>query len=155
LILEHDPQIAFIGSADDSPRIDAILEGRPWPGVLDLSGRLSIEELAALLERSDLLIGSDSGPAHLAAAVGTPVVALFSGTNHAAQWRPWGERVRTLRHETACSPCHRHRCPLTDHPCLSGLLPCTVLAAASEWLDKPVESIADRPRLPLVERTPT
>ena len=78
-------------------------------------------ELAAVIEQSDLFVGADSGPAHLAAAVGTPAVVLFSGTNDPRQWQPWGTDVTVVRHEVRCSPCHRERCPLKEHPCMRGL----------------------------------
>ncbi len=91
--------------------------------VVDMVGRLSVAELAAVLEQADLFIGGDSGPAHLAAATGTPAVVLFSGTNRVRQWRPGGRDVRVLRRSTECSPCHRHECPLPDHPCMRGLSP--------------------------------
>jgi hypothetical protein len=57
----------------------------------------------------------------LAVAVGTPAVVLFSGTNRVEQWRPWGRRIVVLRHDVACSPCHRQTCPWMEHPCMSGL----------------------------------
>ncbi len=99
------------------------------PLVADWTGRLSVVELAALLERAGVLVGPDSAPAHLAAAVGTPAVALFSGTNEPGQWRPCGGRITVLRHPVECSPCHRRRCPRAGHPCMEGLDPGIVVAA--------------------------
>ena len=109
--------------------VQDILEGRSWPGVVDWTGRLSLAQLAALLQQANVFVGADSGPAHLAAAVSAPVVALFSGTNLAEQWRPWGEHVSVVRQAVACGPCHRSMCPLADHPCMQGLLPSAALAA--------------------------
>jgi len=106
-----------------------ILGPRPRPHVVDGTGRLSVVELAALLEQADLFAGADSGPAHLAAAVGTPGVVLFSGTNNPRQWRPWGEDVRVVRHAVECSPCHRRRCPWREHPCMRRLSPRQVTEA--------------------------
>jgi lipopolysaccharide heptosyltransferase II len=154
LILEYAPQIVFVGSAEDRPLVSAILEEKPWPNVSDSCGQLAIDELARLVARADLLIGSDSGPAHLAAAVGTPVVAIFSGANRVAQWRPWGEAVKTVRRETPCSPCHREECPLEGHPCLAGLLPLSVLSAARTFLARSdVVRTTPAPSLPM-ERSP-
>jgi lipopolysaccharide heptosyltransferase II len=135
LIVAHGASIVLVGGPADRGRVRAILEDRTWPGVVDLTGRLGVVELAALLEHATVLVGADSGPAHLAAAVGTPVVALFSGTNNPAQWRPQGERVTVLRHPVGCRPCHRQRCPRPEHPCMSGLRPETVAAAVEEHLD--------------------
>ncbi len=145
----------FVGSADEQALVDGILQGRTWPGVWNMCGQLSIEQLAALLVRADLLIGSDSAPAHLAMAVGTPVVAVFSGTNNESQWRPWGESVRTVRHPTSCSPCHEHRCPLADHPCMTGLRPLAVLAAAGELLCTPRQREFENHDSLTMERTPS
>ena len=120
LIVDHGVQVVLVGSRSDGILAQSILAGRTWPGVFDWTGQLGVVELAALLERAQAMVGADSGPAHLAAAVGTPVVALFSGTNNPSQWRPPGDRVTVLRHPVACSPCHRERCPLAGHPCMNG-----------------------------------
>ncbi|MBN2473484.1 MAG: glycosyltransferase family 9 protein [Pirellulales bacterium] len=137
IIVGHGAQIILVGSGKDRPTAWQILGSRPWPGVTDWTGALTQNELAALLRRADVLVGADSGPAHLAAAVGTAVVVLFSGTNHARQWRPAGERVTVLRHAVACSPCHRERCPRAEHPCMSGLLPGRVAAELEGVLAEP------------------
>ncbi len=105
-----------------------------WDVLSGVTGQLNLAELAALLHCGDLLIGGDSGPAHLAAALGRPVVAIFSGTNDARQWHPWGSRVAVVHHQPPCAPCHRKACPLADHPCLADILPEHVAFAASRWL---------------------
>lgn len=122
-------QVVLIGDRSDRAVARAILGRRTWPGVADWTGRLDLEELAALLEQADLFAGADSGPAHLAVAVGTPVVVLFSGTNTPRQWQPRGEAVRVLRQPVECSPCHSRRCPRQDHPCMQGLAPKRVAEA--------------------------
>ena len=152
LIVELDARVALVGSAAEQPLAEAIREGHDWPQVVDLTGQLALGELAALCERAEAFVGADSGPAHLAAAVGAPVVALFSGTNRASQWRPVGEFVRVLHQPVACSPCHRDQCPLADHPCLNDLAPTRVIAALRELLVTPtlplvpLESLHDRSR---------
>jgi heptosyltransferase-2 len=108
-------------------------------GVADWTGRLRLVELAALLEECDLLVGADSGPAHLAAAVGARAVVLFSGTNEPRQWQPYGDRLRVIRHEVACRPCHRQVCRWADHPCMKGLRPERVMAAIEPWLAEVAE----------------
>ena len=85
LIVSRGARVVLIGGGKDRAIAQEILGERPWPGVVDWTGRLSIAESAALLERADVLVGADSGPAHLAAAVDTPVVVLFSGTNNPQQ----------------------------------------------------------------------
>ncbi|MBN2295510.1 MAG: glycosyltransferase family 9 protein [Pirellulales bacterium] len=127
-------QVVLIGGSADRQISRHIIGDRDLDGVVDLTGRLNVVELAALLQRVDLLIGGDSGPAHLAAAVGTPVVALFSGTNNHRQWQPCGPDVVVLRHPVDCSPCHRHQCPLAGHPCMHKLEPASVARAAGQYI---------------------
>jgi heptosyltransferase-3 len=89
-------------------------------GGLDLGGRLSLAELAAVLERAACLVGGNSGPAHLAAAVGTPVVSLFSPVVPATWWRPWGVPTVLLGDQDApCRGTRARTCPVPGHPCLS------------------------------------
>lgn len=79
--------------------------------LVDLTGATSIAVLAALLSLSRVAVVNDSGPMHLAAAVGTPVVALFGSTN--PDWTaPRGEGHALIRHPVACSPCYRRTCPI-------------------------------------------
>jgi ADP-heptose:LPS heptosyltransferase len=129
-------EVVLVGGTDDRTIARAILGPRPRRQAVDGTGRLRVAELAALLEQADLFVGADSGPAHLAAAVGTPGVVLFSGTNSPRQWQPAGEHMRVLRHAVACSPCHRRRCPLRGHPCMRGLTPAEVAQAVERiWAE--------------------
>jgi len=134
IIVGHRAQVVLVGTRRDRMIADRILGGRAWPGVADWTGRLSIVELAGLLEQADVLVGADSGPAHLAAALGTPTVVLFSGTNSAGQWRPSGVQVSVIRHKVDCSPCHRERCPRAGHPCMRLLDPRQVAAEVQRVL---------------------
>jgi ADP-heptose:LPS heptosyltransferase len=146
LILEGDYQIALVGGPADEQRAAEILGSQPWPNVLNAAGKLELARTAALLSAADLFIGADSGPAHLAAALGAPVVVLFSGTNHAAQWQPRGPRVVVVRHAVACSPCHRRHCPWAEHPCMTRIRPEQVLTAAKQLLSetKPLDTSSTR-----------
>jgi ADP-heptose:LPS heptosyltransferase len=134
LIVGHGAQLVLVGGGKDRIIARRILGDRPWPGVTDWTGQLGIDELAALLRRAEVMVGADSGPAHLAAAVDTPVVVLFSGTNQPRQWRPNGRSVAVVRRPVACSPCHRERCPLSEHPCMRELLPRRVAAEVGRVL---------------------
>ncbi len=146
LIVELDARIILVGGRRERPLVGDILGGQAPTAVADWTGRLSIGETAAVLEQVDLVVGGDSGPAHLAAAVDTPVVVLFSGTNNVRQWRPCGRRVRTLVAEVVCSPCHVRQCPRLDHPCMRRLTPDRVATAVCRYLT------ASRPR-PTVSQT--
>ena len=128
--LDEGWRVVVVGGPDD---VDAARGLRPHPNLSDWTGRLTVPGTTALLERADLFIGADSGPAHLAAAAGVVSVVLFSGTNRPAQWRPWSRRSLLLRARVACRPCHQKICPLSDHPCMTGLHPERVHRAAKRW----------------------
>ncbi|WP_426514119.1 HAD-IIIA family hydrolase [Dactylosporangium sp. McL0621] len=97
----------------------------------DLGGATGLAGLAALLAGADCLVVGNTGPAHLAAAVGTPVVSLFAPTVPFGQWAPF--RVPVVRLGDAAAPCRETRaavCPIGGHPCLAGIDPAAVVAAA-------------------------
>jgi heptosyltransferase-2 len=128
--LEDGWRIIIVGGVDDLA-LSRILPAHER--LRDWTGSLSVAQTTALLERADLFIGADSGPAHLAASAGTLSVILFSGTNQPRQWRPWSRHSLTLRRRVACQPCHQKTCPLADHPCMSGLESARVYRAAMRW----------------------
>jgi ADP-heptose:LPS heptosyltransferase len=97
-----------------------------------LAGRLDLAELGALIEAADLLICNNTGPAHIAAAVGTPVVDLYALTN--PQHTPWRVESRVLFHDVPCRNCYKSVCPTGRHECLRGVTPERVAAAARELL---------------------
>ncbi|MEV1147272.1 glycosyltransferase family 9 protein, partial [Micromonospora sp. NPDC049799] len=97
---------------------------------VDLGGRTPLPALARVLARARCLVVGNTGPGHLAAAVGTPVVSLFAPTVPFGQWGPWG--VPTVRLGDAAARCRDTRaatCPIPDHPCLTGLDPGEVVDA--------------------------
>jgi ADP-heptose:LPS heptosyltransferase len=90
----------------------------------DLGGRTTFAELAAVLAGADAVVVGNTGPAHLAAAVGTPVVSLFAPVVPAAQWAPYGVPCVLLGDQDA--PCRGSRarvCPVDGHPCLTAVTP--------------------------------
>ena len=90
-----------------------MLRALPAGKKLDLRGKLDLPQMAALLERAKLFIGNDGGPAHVAAAAGTPSLIVFSGTSVAAEWAPRGARVLIVRMRL-------------DSDCLSSSSPITI-----------------------------
>jgi ADP-heptose:LPS heptosyltransferase len=128
--LEDGWRVILIGGPDD---VEVAGEIDPHPALRDWTGRLYVTETAALLERADLFVGSDSGPAHIAASASAASVILFSGTNRPRQWRPWSRRALVLRRKVSCRPCHHKSCPLVDHPCMTGLDPDRVYRSARRW----------------------
>ena len=123
-------RVVVVGGVDDVP-LSSVLEPHEW--LRDWTGSMTVAQTTALLERADLFIGADSGPAHLAASAGTLSVILFSGTNQARQWRPWSRHSLVLRHRVTCHPCHQKVCPLAGHPCMAGLHPDRVYRGAMRW----------------------
>lgn len=99
-------------------------------GATDLGGRTGLAELAGIIADAGALVVGNTGPAHLAAALGTPVVSLFAPTVPFGQWGPY--RVPTVRLGDADAPCRDTRsagCPTAGHPCLAGVDPAAVLDA--------------------------
>lgn len=99
-------RIALIGSRGERDYTGEVLAqvAEPLPRAANLAGRFDIAELAALLERAALFVGNDSGPMHVAAALGTPTVGLF-GPETPIMYEPLGRRARALYRPPACSPC--------------------------------------------------
>jgi heptosyltransferase-2 len=105
-----------------------------------LAGETSLAELGGVLARLDLLVTNDSGPMHLAAALGTPVVAVFGPTD----WRetaPVGAGHRLVREPVQCSPCKLRECPI-DHRCMKGVEARRVAEAAEALLAPPAGAVA-------------
>lgn len=97
---------------------------------LDLSGALTVAELAAVLEAADAVVVGNTGPAHLAAAVGTPVVSLYAPVIPSTRWAPY--RVPHVLLGDQHAPCRDSRasvCPVPGHPCLDGIPAEAVVAA--------------------------
>jgi heptosyltransferase-3 len=110
-----------------------ILAGVTVP-VINLVGRTSLEELAAVLERAALFIGVDSAPMHMAAALGVPVVALF-GPSGEFSWGPWGDGHAVVSSPFLCRPCGRDGCLGSKRSdCLEAITAQAVLEAAAPAL---------------------
>lgn len=104
---------------------------------IDLGGRTSPAELAAVLAGAEVVVVGNTGPAHLAAAVGAPIVSLFSPVVPAVKWAPYAPLVELLGDQAA--PCRLSRareCPVPGHPCLSGVRTADVLDAHERLLDR-------------------
>ncbi|WP_040157081.1 glycosyltransferase family 9 protein [Mobilicoccus massiliensis] len=102
-------------------------------GVVDLCGATDLAGLAAVLDAASCLVAGNTGPAHLAAAVGTPVVSLFSPVVPASRWAPYGVDVVLLGDQHApCRDTRARECPVPGHPCLSGVDPRDVVAAVAD-----------------------
>lgn len=108
-------EVAVTGSGAEKA-VTAAVAGEE---ALDLGGRLDLGGLAGLLAGAAAVVCGNTGPAHLAAAVGTPVVSLYAPTVPAVRWRPWMvPHVLLGRQDIACAGCRARTCPVAGHPCL-------------------------------------
>jgi 3-deoxy-D-manno-octulosonic-acid transferase/heptosyltransferase-1 len=132
LVTEAGAAVVFTGGKADGPPIREIL-GRMKRPASDLTGKTSLTTLAALYRRAACVVSTDTGPMHLAAAVGTPVVALFGPT---APWRtgPFGDIHRVIRTAPACAPCFKRRCEGEAHRCMAEIPVERVRAAVAQLL---------------------
>jgi len=112
LIDQFDIKIVFTGGIKDYSIIQAITSSMKRRAI-NFAGKTTLTELAALYEKAALVISTDTGPMHLAAAMGTPVVALFGPT---APWRtgPYGKGHQVISAGLECSPCFKRRCETTE-----------------------------------------
>jgi len=100
---------------------------------VDLGGRTSLPEMAAVLDCAAAVVVGNTGPAHLAAAVGTPVVSLFAPVVPAARWAPYGVPTVLLGDQAApCRDTRARECPVPGHPCLTSVSPADVVAAVEK-----------------------
>ena len=127
-------EIILTGSTDELAIVRAVEEqmaARP----INLAGKTSLGGLAAIIDSLDLFISNDTGPAHIANALGTPSITIF-GPAEFWRWAPLDQPVhRMVRHPVACSPCGYWNCPI-DHRCLRKLYPRSVVEAAGDLLAK-------------------
>ncbi|MGZ5847988.1 MAG: lipopolysaccharide heptosyltransferase II [Ramlibacter sp.] len=126
--------VVITGSAVDAALAEEIRAGCEV-AVPSLAGQLSLGELGAALRLAAVALTNNSGPAHVAAAVGTPVVELYALTN--PQHTPWRVRSRVLFHDVPCRFCFKSACPAGHHACLAGVEPERVVQAVLELLPPP------------------
>ncbi|MBW3577548.1 MAG: glycosyltransferase family 9 protein [Actinobacteria bacterium] len=107
------------GGRAGADRVAGAAGGRSRLGVTDLGARTDLAAFAEVLAEAAAVVTGNTGPAHLAAAVGTPVVEVFAPTVPAVRWRPWGVRHEILGDQTiACAGCRATVCPQPGHPCI-------------------------------------
>jgi ADP-heptose:LPS heptosyltransferase len=110
-------RVVVTGAATERT-LTARVAGPPRPAVVDLGGYTTLPELAEVLAAADAIVVGNTGPAHLAAAVGTPVVSLHAPTVPAVRWRPRGPHVLLGDQAIPCAGCRARVCPVAGHPCL-------------------------------------
>jgi ADP-heptose:LPS heptosyltransferase len=145
MVAHYHAQVVFVGSEDERD-IEASVRANIKGGrVFWLSGAISWDELHALLARSALFLGNDSGPAHLAAAAGVPSVVLF-GPQDPRRFGPWSARTIVLHHPAPCWPCAQTRCVRPEAPCVNDIPVGEVTAAIARLLDVTARAAEMAPR---------
>jgi len=136
LARSHDAHVLLFGSRAE---LELLTELRSLvkesDRALNLAGKTSLRETAALMTCCDVVIANDTGTMHVAYAVGTPVVALFGSTQ--PLWTgPLGEGHVVLHHDVGCNPCFRKRCPKESMLCFDAITTDEVVAAAQAILQR-------------------
>jgi ADP-heptose:LPS heptosyltransferase len=126
-------RVLVTGSAQEKS-LTAAVAGR---NATDLGGRTDYERLADVLRGASCVVVGNTGPAHLAAAVGTPVVSLFAPVVPARNWGPWRVPSVLLGDQQAdCRDSRARRCPVPGHPCLNGIDPEEVVVAVRKLIEE-------------------
>ena len=124
-------QVAIVGAASERPLAESVAEQLGSKARV-LCGETTLAELVGVLRGLRLLLTNDSGPMHLAAALGTPLVAVFGSTDW-SETSPVSDRARVVREETDCAPCLLRECPI-DHRCMTRVAVGRVAQSALELL---------------------
>ena len=140
LVQQLGARVVLTGAEPERPMVMDLVGRLPLavrPQVEAAVGTLAFPDFCALIQQADLTITNNTGPMHMAAALGTPVIALFALTNPPEQWGPWRVPHRMLYRDVPCRLCYSRICPI-DHECLVGVPPSEVAATAAEMLGLPL-----------------
>ena len=122
LVQQYGFKVLVISGPKDLALAERVIKHMHKPAI-NLSGKTSVSQLASVLKRCNLFISNDSGPVHIAAAVGTPVISIF-GRNQAglspARWGPIGKKDKILHKEVGCIECLAHNC-IKEFACLKAI----------------------------------
>ena len=117
-LIESKRRVLFIGSKDETDvSEDVTRRMRQKPIVL--TGKTTLDQITAVLDRADLIVTNDTGPAHIGAALGRPTIVIFGPTNPLTT-RPFAPEAVILRHPPDCAPCMLRDCPI-DHRCMTAI----------------------------------
>jgi len=131
LMREHKAKVVFNGVESERQEIEAI-KAKMEEKATDLCGELTVQELVALLKRCNLFLTVNSGPMHIAASLGTPMVVV-QGAWNVTRWRPYGDNFKLIVKDVPCADCGHRMCPLTVS-CMDMITPEEVIAAVEEML---------------------
>jgi len=129
--------VAVLGSRKERDLAESVIF-KSGVDAINLSGKLTLKEVAAFLKKAVLFIGNDTGPMHMAAALGVPVIAIF-GRNLAGvsptRWRPIGHGNIVFHEDSGCFPCYDTECPY-EYKCLRAIPVSSVFEAAKKIVEK-------------------
>ena len=117
-LADSGTHVAVTGAPSER-ELTAYVAGDPHPNITDLGGTTNLAELADVIADAQTIVVGNTGPAHLAAAVGTPVVSLYAPTVPPERWRPYKVEHRLLYAAVPCAGCRAKTCPVPNQPCLS------------------------------------
>lgn len=117
-LLEQRQQVLLIGSRDELDVTNEVTSRMRHQPIV-LTGKTSLDQITAILESVDLVVTNDTGPAHIAAALGCPTIVIFGPTNPLTT-RPFSFKAEILRHPPDCAPCMLRDCPI-DHRCMTAI----------------------------------
>ncbi len=135
LAAKHKARIFIVSDEANKEFAGAVTKAMKYEPV-NLAGKTTVGVLAALLSKCNLLISNDSGPVHIACAVGTPVISIFGRKDSGlspGRWGPTGEKSAVFHKNVGCSPCLAHNCK-RRFKCLEAITPAEVLTAAEKLL---------------------
>ncbi len=141
-----DSQIVLVGAGAEDTQMAVDILSRTKSSPINLVGKTKVRALAAVLKRCDLLISGDSGPMHLATAVGTPCVALFGSTDPKVTG-PFDEYSEAIYKNLSCSPCGNHPTCNGRYDCLREITPEEVVLAARRVLRSCRGGLTELPRV--------
>jgi heptosyltransferase-2 len=136
--LKENSDVLFIvvGIKDDIELGDRLIDSLSGAG-LNLAGKTSVIELAALLQKCNLLVGNDGGAMHLGSAMGCPVVSIVPGLEYPGSIEPWHSRELVVRHTVPCAPCYSMTfCPQGHNSCMTDILVKDVISNCMKVLKK-------------------
>jgi heptosyltransferase-2 len=129
-------RIVMIGAASERDSAAAVIDSMKHAGAQNLAGETSLAELIGLLDAASMIVSNDTGPAHIAAALGRPTLTLFGPTNE-FETAPSGERALLIRaDDIECARCMHRECPI-DHRCMTRIDPDDVFSRAGNMIEQP------------------
>ena len=137
LIDGEGANILLVGSSDEGDVARQVLAKMEKPqAVISLIGKTGMNDLPYVMLASDLFIGNDSGPKHMAAGLGVPTIGVHSGVVDATEWGPLGPNAVAMRRDMNCSPCYLEKVSdcHREHACMTGLLPRDVYQICQQLL---------------------